>query len=264
MKRIIVKAITVIGIVSALSGAGALAVSIDTSGANSGFITVEYDKSLSTKVKTIISKDGVQYTYDIQSAETELPLQLGSGTYSVSVHENISGTTYNTVASTNVTASGLSDAEVYTNSIQMVNYEAYASVISEIDAQMANAATIEEKVQIAKNYTYVITNYSYDKAKAASVQSGYVPNLSDFYSTKSGICYDYSSLFAAIMRSHGVPTKLIMGYSNTASTYHAWNQVMIDGSWVTVDTTYDSQLAAAGRETTMEKDSSGFQIVKEY
>ena len=63
------------------------------------------------------------------------------------------------------------------------------------------------------------------------------------------------SLFAAMLRSVGVPTKLIKGESSNVEGYHAWNEVYINGKWRIVDTSYDSQLKAGGYSISKYKSS---------
>ena len=54
-------------------------------------------------------------------------------------------------------------------------------------------------------------------------------------STGKGICFDYASLAAAMLRSQGIPTKLIFGYVSPDDVYHAWNMFYTEESgWVTV------------------------------
>ena len=50
------------------------------------------------------------------------------------------------------------------------------------------------------------------------------------------MCYDFSSLFAAMCRSEGIPCALTKGYAG--SSYHAWNKVNLNGSWYQIDLTY--------------------------
>lgn len=83
---------------------------------------------------------------------------------------------------------------------------------------------------------------SYDSKKINTIDDSYVPELDKILATKQGICYDYSSLFAGILRSQGIPTKLVKGYKSDLGTYHAWNEVLIDGEWKVIDTTYDAAL----------------------
>ena len=48
---------------------------------------------------------------------------------------------------------------------------------------------------------------------------------------KKGICFDYSAVMAAMLRSQGIPCKLVIGYAGTV--YHAWINVYIEGvGWV--------------------------------
>lgn len=263
VKMALMAAIVFISVIAFNSvSAEAASVNVDTSNVSSGVVTIEYDKSFTKAVKAIVKKDGVQYTYNITEKLTDVPLQMGDGSYTVSIHENVSGTTYNTVKTSTVTAKNLSDEKVYTNSIQIVDYKGNKEIIDEISKLLAGITITEDEIKTI--YDYVVTNYSYDKTKASTVASGYIPSLDEFVDAKKGICYDYSSLFAAVLRSNGIPTKLIMGYSNTASTYHAWSQVLLDGKWVTIDTTYDAQIVKAGGTATMKKDSAKFQVSKEY
>ena len=39
----------------------------------------------------------------------------------------------------------------------------------------------------------------------------------------------------ALLRSQGIPTQMVMGYADI--TYHAWNNIYIDGEWVRYDAT---------------------------
>ena len=62
---------------------------------------------------------------------------------------------------------------------------------------------------------------------------GYLPDLDELYETKKGICYDYASMLAAMLRAVGIPAKLVMGYVAPNNVYHAWNEVYIEGEgWV--------------------------------
>ena len=80
-------------------------------------------------------------------------------------------------------------------------------------------------------YEYVIKNIAYDYDRAATVQSGYLPDIDDVLAKKKGICFDYAAVMSAMLRSLGVPTKLVVGYCGTA--YHAWINVYVEGQgWV--------------------------------
>ncbi|MEJ2058071.1 MAG: transglutaminase-like domain-containing protein [Desulfofustis sp.] len=58
---------------------------------------------------------------------------------------------------------------------------------------------------------------------------------------KAGIgdCNEHASLFAALSRAAQIPTKIAVGvvYHKEAFYYHAWNEVCVDGRWLSLDTT---------------------------
>ena len=61
----------------------------------------------------------------------------------------------------------------------------------------------------------------------------YLPDPDRTYSSRNGICYDYASLMCAMLRSQGIPSRLIKG--STPLGYHAWNEVFFEGrGWVVV------------------------------
>ena len=105
-------------------------------------------------------------------------------------------------------------------------------------------------------YSYVINNISYDYEKAATVQSGYLPDLDQVLAEKKGICFDYAALMTGMLRSQNIACKLVIGYANTA--YHAWINVWtpergwVDGAiffdgtkWQIMDPTYASSTGSA-------------------
>ena len=80
-------------------------------------------------------------------------------------------------------------------------------------------------------YEYVVKNITYGKQLASSVQSGYLPVLYTVLAKKTGICFDYAALMAGMLRSQGIPCKLVVGYAGTA--YHAWISVWTaENGWV--------------------------------
>ena len=65
---------------------------------------------------------------------------------------------------------------------------------------------------VANIYAYIRDHIAYDRDKAATVQSGYLPDPDATLAAGKGICFDYAALAAAMLRSQGIPTKLITGY----------------------------------------------------
>lgn len=104
------------------------------------------------------------------------------------------------------------------------------------DEICADATT--DKETIAAAYNWILNNLTYDDDYKPAYQCFSVKQT---LSLKSGICYDFANLFAAICRSQGVPCYCINGYRRDNVNYqHAWNRVFFDGVWWNMDITFDT------------------------
>lgn len=217
------------------------------SGANNAFIDVSsvskgYVGAAATsgsRLKLQVSKGGQNMNYDMPSDGTPIivPLDMGSGTYTVSVMQNTSGSRYAELYSTSANAQIENDRAPYL----------VPNIFCDYDANSAAVAKAKELTRDAKNqgdalriiYGWIENNIVYDNAKAdqLSGKSGYIPNPDETLRTQRGICFDYASLAAAMLRSLGIPCKIVTGYVSPDGVYHAWNMVWIDGSWKAVSFT---------------------------
>ena len=205
---------------------------LDASNMGEGYIMLKYLGS-NPKIKVQITKSGsTTYTYDLNNSGVYevFPLSEGSGSYQVKVFENVSGNQYSQAFSQDVNANITNQFGPFLYPNQYVNFNAASAAVQTGAAVCAGSA--DQVAVVADIYNYVITNITYDTAKAASVQSGYLPNVDVVLAQKKGICFDYASLAAAMLRSQGIPCKIITGYVSPDNIYHAWNMVYIDGTWV--------------------------------
>jgi cytoskeletal protein RodZ len=237
---------------------------VDSKNINKGVIGVKYTHSSNEKIKVIISEGGNKYTYNLNSLTgfEYFPLQMGNGAYTVTIYKNTSGTSYSTIKSYKLDVNLSSYSIVYLNSVQNIKWTSSTNAVVKAKSLASGKGTTEAKVKAI--YEYVITNIKYDTSKVNTLSYNYIPNISTTFSTRKGICYDFASTFAAMLRGISVPAKLVMGSSSNVSGYHAWNEVLIEGRWVIIDTSYDSQLKQAGRNYTMAKSSSQYSKSKEY
>jgi len=229
-----------------------------------GIVNVEYSTLSTSKVLLLVEKDGERYSYPIVDTDVnQFPLQLGNGTYTVRLMQNTTGNSYKELTKTSVTLNLSNSNIVYLNSIQEIEWNEDTLAVQKAAELTKNLTSDEAKVKAI--YNYITKNYKYDYNKAKTVTSGYFPNVDSTYTTKFGICYDYSALFAAMTRSVGIPTKLIKGYStNTGDIYHAWNEVFINGTWKTVDTTVDASYVQANKTISMYKLAKDYSVSKVY
>lgn len=91
-----------------------------------------------------------------------------------------------------------------------------------------------------------------------------IPNALDVLKTKRGDCNEHATLFAALTRAAGIPTKIAFGvvYLDGKFYYHAWNEVFV-GRWVAVDPTFGQFPADASHIRFLEGDlSRGSEIIR--
>ena len=227
-------------------------VTMDASHTEKGYVMVKCSNGSDAKKKVIVQgPSGVKYTYNLNSGgiyETFI-LSDGNGKYSIGVYQNVEGTKYSTLFSQQLDVKLEDQFAPFLNPNQYVNYTMNSNTVK-LAAQLTAGKEDElEKVQAV--YNYVVKNLTYDKQKAQTVQSGYLPVVDKVLAEKKGICFDYASLMTAMLRSQNIPTKLVTGY--TGSAYHAWistytketgwveGVIFFDGvSWKLMDPTFAS------------------------
>ena len=117
-----------------------------------------------------------------------------------------------------------------------VNFTADSLPVAKAE-ELADGASSDLDI-ISSVYNYIITHFTYDYSKASSVTSGYLPDIDEVFTSEKGICFDYAAVMTAMLRSQGIPTKLITGYvsSGGSELYHAWNMIWLEESgWITVE-----------------------------
>lgn len=238
---------------------------IDTSNAEAGVISITGTEDAKKQIAVRIEKDGTIYDYKISSTNINtFPLQMGNGKYTVKVMENVSGTTYKIVNTKEITVKTLTSEKVFTNPIQMIDFSDNMTSIKALNALTSATDSNDEKAKIF--YDFIVQNISYDTEKAQNIDKvkNYLPVLDNVYNSKKGICYDYSALFAGILRYNGIPAKLQMGYSTEIKEYHAWVEAFIDKKWIKIDTTYDAQAYLVKVNFSMAKNNSDYSVIKQY
>lgn len=134
--------------------------------------------------------------------------------------------------------------------------------------KMAEEITKNAKTPMEKSraiHKWIAENISYDEATAKKRIANEPENSSQdalfVMKNKIAVCEGYANLAAAFHRAIGIPSKVTIGkfhyYSasafdvlkkqnypfikpETATYFHAWNEILIDGKWVPMDTTSDS------------------------
>ena len=206
---------------------------IDVSALSDGYVAVS--STSEERLKFQVRFGDLTYNYDLSSDGTPsvFPLQCGNGTYLFRIMENVSKSSY---------------AEKYSVSADVVLTDEFAPFLINSDyvdytadsyaAKTAYELTLGTKTDveaIKRIYDYVCLNIRYDYEKAKTVTAGYMPVPDETLRSRKGICFDYAALTAAMLRSLGVPTKMVFGYVAPKGLYHAWNMFYTEETgWVTV------------------------------
>ncbi len=239
-------------------------VTLDILGTPQGTVSLKYSLAETKKCKVMVQKGEKKQYYDLigNTGSETFPLQMGKGTYTVAVLENVTGNRYRYVAKETVALEQEDATNPYLQSVQMIKWEAGDPAIKKAHELVQGKDTDAEKLEAV--YSYLVNNFKYDYAKLGRLASGYLPDINATYKMKTGICYDFSSLFAAMLRSVEVPAKLVKGYGEGIQGYHAWNEVYIDGKWQLVDTSHDIQMREYAQTCAMYKDSRQYNKGSEF
>ena len=128
-----------------------------------------------------------------------------------------------------------------------VTIEDAVSSNSEIEnkAKLLTEDSKDDRDKALTLYIWVGNNIKYDNDKAERILNN--DKIEDSgaitaFSKRSGICFDFASLYTAMCRSVGLKSRVIIGEAFNGKEYvsHAWNQVYIEDedTWINVDTTF--------------------------
>ncbi len=212
---------------------------VDVTNAQEGYIQASLQRSSTKRMKLRIKKGNDTLTYDLNGdARYEVfPLQLGSGKYEITLYENVKGKNYSAAGSVSVNVK-FADPEVcfyYPN--QYVNYTPETAAVLQADELCAG---MEKKEAYDAVRAYMKRSFTYDYIKAINIKSGMLPDIDGAWSKRMGICQDLSAITCCMLRTQGVPARLMIGMAD--KNYHAWVVVTIDGQ----ERLYDPTAAVNG------------------
>ena len=163
---VLLAAFTLLSLVTVAGAAGTQV--IDASHTSAGYVTVSYTSSARLKVGIQYGSGKTAYR-DCPSGTTSFALDQGNGTYTVSVCQNLSGTSYRVVASQTMRVTIDSANAPYLISTSEVPFTAGDAVTTKAAELCKNAKTDEEKVVAI--YNFIAGRYTYDEALADRVRA---------------------------------------------------------------------------------------------
>ena len=225
---------------------------IDYSNSADGYIMVKYLNTTTKELRVLVTgPSAVQYQYSLKKDATYevYPLSDGNGSYTIGVYEHVEGSRYATIITGTIEVNLVNEFAPFLRPNQYVNFNEKSAVVAKAADLIKNSASLTDK--ISSIYGYVISNLTYDRELAATVKSGYLPDVDEVMAKGKGICFDYAAVMSAMLRSQGIPTRLVIGYAG--SVYHAWidvysdtqgwinNIIFFDGeNWKLMDPTFAS------------------------
>lgn len=133
--------------------------------------------------------------------------------------------------------------------LKYLGYTNLIDIDDEIKAQASQLAQGEDDVYIiaSKIAKWIREDINYDLKTALANPN---QKSSQVFKSKAGVCKEISNLYVSMMRSLGIPTRLVTGYAYTESEElvdflnsnwggHAWSEVLIGDVWVPFDLTYN-------------------------
>jgi len=211
---------------------------IDTADAHEGYFTVCYTADVPVKMKVgVTCGSSTKYYSYTHGEEASYVFTEGNGNYAITLYRNVRGTSYAVVDSETVTVNMNSEFAPYLASTAEITFSK-DDAVGKKAADLCNGSK-KDSEKVVSIHNYISQNFVYDYAFAEQVRSGavtnYTPETESILKNQKGICYDFSSLFAAMCRSQNIPCQIQKGYLN--GKYHAWNLVYVDGAWQSVDMT---------------------------
>lgn len=211
---------------------------VDYSNISQGYISAKYNGASARAKMRIICGDVVSdHDLNVDGVFEYYPLTEGSGDYNIQLYEQLEGKMYSEVINITVTADISDEVSPYIYPNRYVMYEQGSDCVYKAAEVCAGITDTIER--IAAIFGYITDNITYDYDLADRVSSGavgvYVPDPDSVLARKKGICYDYASLFAAMLRSQGIPSRLVIGYAKE-NIYHAWNEVYTtETGWISTE-----------------------------
>ena len=225
---------------------------VDASHQEDGYVCVRTAYPTENRLKMqVMFSDGTQLLYDIDSTGLDeiIPLQLGSGAYSLSLFENVEGTKYASAGRIDLSVQLSREDAALLVPNQYVNYTRESPSVQKSDT-LGGASQSEIYDQVCN---FMASEFTYDFVRALTITAGELPEVDECYNNRTGICQDLASVMISMLRVQGIPSRLMIGYVD-GGYYHAWTQSVVDGEEKFFDPT-----AAVGAV-----DGSSYQMERYY
>ena len=241
---------------------------LDFTKLSDGIVTALYSGDAPSASVQVIFPDGQVTPYALVPGEASvLALGGGSGSYRINVLEKAESEQFAVILSHAFKWFPENELSPFLQPNAYVHYHEGSECV-EVARGLFDAVQGDAPAFVDAVYHYVISNIAYDEDLAGGVPSGYVPDPDAVIERGRGICLDYAALMTAMLRSCGLPARMIAG--NFDAYYHTWvsvsEKIPSDGrissaSWKT----YDPTLGASNSSSEVRKRlNSGKDYIAKY
>ncbi len=217
-------------------------VRIDTTTASEGYIILENLDERAYNIGVYISADVIN---DLEKKPNFIWISDSKGKSSIKVPLTYGVTSYNITVVTSMTydptgsecsskkaeltftPTSVSETGGFLLSAGEVIYDENMMFIKKAKEIAATCSNDFEKVEKIQAW---VTSYMSYKDEEATPMIVYQCDLEKIYNRKTGVCYDYAVILAAMLRSQGIPCKLDFGYYDGVG--HVWTEVYVDSEGV--------------------------------
>jgi len=231
---------------------------IDYSNKQFGYVTVDtFDTDGASLRALVTGPDGSLYIYDLTEKDIDiLPLSKGNGVYTIGVYEHLSDADFAEVLVASIEVELDNESVPFIRPNQYVSYDDKSIVTATAAEITADVECFFKAVEAV--LLYIEENIYYDIDMAESAEHGFLPDIDAVIKYGRGFCFDIAAATAAMLRSRGIPTQLVVGYYNDVDLgymYHAWVSVyseidgtvggvinLTGGSWTIIDPTFVSSM----------------------
>ena len=207
------------------------ALTIDCSHMSEGYVMVRGAKG--SKKQKLLVKNGKnkELRYDLNSKGNYevLPLKYGNGKYTFTLYENMSGKKYSQSGKITLNAKMKDPSRAFLYPNQYVNYTPKTAAVQKAEELCRD---MTDPSEMAKTIcSFVKKSFTYDYLKANSIMSndtkGMMPQIDETWEKRMGVCQDLSAVTVAMLRSQGIPAKLMIG--ERIKGYHSWVVLILNG-----------------------------------
>lgn len=227
---------------SALGNAGCF---VDLSYKDAGLALIKAEGDQPLRVKITQGDRSETFYVHTDGTPSVLPLPFGSGDYEIKILEQKEGQVYTARYQTEFSVWSMNDLQAFCNATDYVPFSQDSEYVKEASRLREQASSDEELVRLIVKS--VMKHLEYDKSM---VSVGDRPDLDLVWSSGRAVCRDYAVITAAMLRSQGIPTKVLYGnvtFPGEEKGYHAWNEYYAgEAGWIRLDVTYMEKGAGLG------------------